>query len=71
MPTAIAPKIFRLPKKKRLELAERLWLSVADESSMPVPEPHKRILKQRLADFKAGHIKTISHDELMRRVRVS
>jgi putative addiction module component (TIGR02574 family) len=69
--TAVAPRLLKLPKKKRLELAERLWLSVADETSMPVPESHKRILRQRLADFKAGRIKTISHDELMRRVRAS
>jgi hypothetical protein len=42
--------------------AVRLWL--ADETPMPVPETHKRILRQRLADFKAGCIKTTSHDEL-------
>jgi len=69
--TAVAPKLFKLPRKKRLELAERLWLSVADETSMPVSESHKRILRQRLADFKAGRIKTISHDELMQRVCAS
>jgi len=72
MPTvAFAPGIFQLPKKERLELAERLWLSVADEASMPVPESHKRILRKRMADYKSGRIKTISHVELMRRVRAS
>ena len=69
--TAVAPGLLKLPKKERLELAERLWLSVADETSMPVPELHKWILRQRLADFKAGRIKTISHDELMQRVCAS
>jgi putative addiction module component (TIGR02574 family) len=69
--TSVAPRLFKLPKKKRLELAERLWLSVADETSIPVSESHKRVLKQRLADFKTGRIRTISHDELMRRVRAS
>jgi putative addiction module component (TIGR02574 family) len=72
MPTvAFAPEIFQLPQRKRLELAERLWLSVADEASMPVPESHKRILRKRMADYKAGRIKAISHAELMRRVRAS
>ena len=72
MPTvAFAPQVFQLTKKKRLELAERLWLSVADESSMPVLESHKRILRKRMADYKAGRIKTVSHAELMRRVRAS
>jgi putative addiction module component (TIGR02574 family) len=68
---AFAPEIFHLPQRKRLELAERLWLSVADESSMPVPESHKRILRKRIADYKAGRIKAISHAELMRRVRAA
>jgi putative addiction module component (TIGR02574 family) len=72
MPTiAFASEIFQLPKKERLELAERLWLSVADEGSMPVPGSHKRILRKRMADYKAGRIKAISHAELMRRVRAS
>ncbi len=66
---AYGPEIFQLPKKESLALAERLWLSVADESSMPVPEAHKIVLKKRLADYKAGRVKAISHAELMKRVR--
>jgi putative addiction module component (TIGR02574 family) len=38
---------------------------------MPVPEAHKRLLRQRLADYKSGKIKAISHEELMKRVRAS
>jgi hypothetical protein len=59
MPTvAFAPQVFQLTKKKRLELAERLWLSVADESSMAVPESHKRILRKRRAaqELRPGEI---------------
>lgn len=70
IPTAIA-ELLELPRRKRLELAELLWLSVADESSMPVPADHKRILDQRIADYKSGKAKTISHAELMRRIRGS
>ena len=65
------PELLQLPKRKRLELAERLWLSVADEAKMPVPEEHKRILNQRLASYKSGKSKPISHEELMRRVRAA
>lgn len=74
--TRPAPKtshedLLLLPKRSRLALAERLWLSVADESKMEVPADHKRILNKRLADFKSGKSKPISHEELMRRVRTA
>jgi putative addiction module component (TIGR02574 family) len=52
-----------------MEIAECLWLSVADEEKMPVPESHKRILDARLADYRAGKTRPVSHDELMRRLR--
>ncbi len=58
----------RLPKRKRLEIAESLWLSVADEARMPIPKTHKRILDARLAAYRTGKIKPISHQELMRRL---
>jgi putative addiction module component (TIGR02574 family) len=61
--------LLQLPKRKRLEIAERLWLSVADEAKMGVPEEHKRILNQRLSGYKSGKSKPISHEDLMRRVR--
>jgi len=61
--------LLRLPKRKRLEIAESLWLSVADEKKMPVPESHKKTLDARLADYRAGKTKPVSHDELMRRLR--
>jgi len=69
MPPAVLADLLRLPKRKRLEIAERLWLSATDEASMPVPDSHKRVLKKRLADYKSGASKPVSHAELMRRVR--
>jgi len=63
--------LLRLPQRKRLEIAERLWSSVADEASLPVPEANKRILNQRMADYKSGRSKPIPHAELLRRVRAS
>lgn len=63
--------LFSLSKQARLALAERLWLSVADERTLEVPAEHKSVLKARLADYKAGKSKPISHEELMRRVRLA
>ena len=71
MTQAALSELLQLPKPQRLAVAERLWLSVADEASMPVPESHKRVLRKRLADYRAGALRTISHEELMRRVRES
>jgi putative addiction module component (TIGR02574 family) len=69
MPPESVSALLRLPKRKRLEIAESLWLSVADEDKMPVPEGHKKILDTRLADYRAGKSKPILHEELMRRLR--
>lgn len=71
MSSVVIADLLLLPKRKRLEIAERLWLSAADEVSMPVPAAHKRVLKKRLADYKTGASQPISHAELMRRVRSS
>ena len=69
MATQSVSSLLRLPKRRRLEIAESLWLSVADEETMPVPEQHRKILDARLASYRAGKSKPISHDELMRRLR--
>jgi hypothetical protein len=61
-------ELLQLLKPQRLA---GLWLSVADESSMPVPEGHKRVLRRRLAEYRAGQLGVVSHEELMRRVRES
>jgi putative addiction module component (TIGR02574 family) len=65
------PELLRLPKKRRMEIAERLWASVADEEKMPVPAEHRKILDARLASYRSGRSKPISHAELMRRLRTS
>ena len=61
--------LLRLPRKTRMQIAERLWLSVADEASMPVPAAHKAVIRQRIADYHSGRAKVITHEELLRRVR--
>lgn len=69
MSSSTIADLLQLPKKKRLEIAEKLWLSVADEAKMPVSEAHQKILRRRLGDYRAGREKVISHDDMMRRVR--
>jgi len=71
MPPLTISKLMRLPVRERLALAERLWLSVADEQRMPVPDEHKHILRKRMTGYRAGRTKAIPHDELMRRLRAS
>ena len=61
--------LLSLPKKRRLAIAESLWLSVADESSLPVSLAHKKLIDKRLADYRSGKSKPITHDELMNRLR--
>ena len=64
-------KLMRLPARQRLAIAESLWLSVADEEKMPVPEDHKRILRKRLTDYRAGRSKAVPHEDMMRRLQSS
>lgn len=69
MSSSTINSLLRLPKKRRMQIAERLWLSVADESSMPVPAAHQAVIRQRTADYRSGRAKLITHEELLRRVR--
>ncbi len=71
MATEVFSSLLALPKRKRLEIAERLWLSVADEREMPVPQDHKKVIAGRLARYRSGKSKPISHEELMGRLRCS
>ena len=71
MPSEHLAKLMRLPARQRLAIAEKLWLSVADEEKMPVPEAHRRVLRKRLADYRSGRSSVVSHEEMMRRLRPS
>jgi len=68
MTTEVAP-LLRLPKKERMEVAETVWLSVADEQKMSVSAAHKKISDQRLADYNSGQSIPIPHSQMMKRLR--
>jgi len=61
--------LLRLPKNDRMVVAETLWLSVADEETLPVPPEHKRIIDERLARYHNGESEPVPHAEMMRRLR--
>jgi len=61
--------LLRLPKSDRMEVAETLWLSVADEETLPVPPEHKRIIDERLERYNNGRSKPVPHAEMMQRLR--
>jgi len=69
MSTAAIDQLLRLPRKRKMEIAERLWLSAADEKTAPVPVEHKKIVTERLGAYRAGKSKPLPHAELMRKLR--
>ena len=56
MNAALLEKAKRLSLKERIELAEALWDSIAEDAGvgvLPVPESHRAELDRRLADYEA------------------
>jgi len=61
--------LLNLPKNERMEVAEILWLSAADEETLPVSTKHKHIIDERLQRYRSGQSKPIPHPEMMQRFR--
>ena len=70
VPTPSIDPLLKLPKKRRMAIAERLWLSVAAGQIAPVPSAHRKTGSARLAAYQSGQSKPVSHDEMMRKLRV-
>ena len=67
MTLADLPALAKLPRARKLALADELWLSaMADD--LPVSAAQKRLLRQRWTDYQAGRVKTITRQELERRL---
>jgi len=61
------PELIKLTTKEKILLIEELWDSIQpDDSTIPVPESHKRELNQRIATLKTENLLTM--DELKKRV---
>lgn len=68
-PSSLAtfPELARLPKAKRLKLADELWMSdIGDET--PVPQWHQETLDQRWKDYQAGKTKRLTLKQLEQRL---
>ncbi len=64
----------RAPDEQRIAFVQELWDRIAENSArVPVPEAHRRILEQRLKDFRAnpsdGRAWTEIRDELLAKFR--
>jgi putative addiction module component (TIGR02574 family) len=69
MQTDTMDSLLRLPKKRKMEIAERLWLSVTDDRTASVSAAHKKVVATRLADYRRGKSVPVPHAELMRKLR--
>ena len=70
MKLADFPELKQLPARQKLKLAEELWFDGVSDETLPVPDWHQEILAERMAAYKAGNLKTISIDELKRRLKL-
>ncbi len=62
-------ELLALPAEERLIVAEALWNSLArDPSKVPVPDWHREILEQRIADDDADPSEGETWDALRRRL---
>ena len=71
MRTELLEDVKHLPVEDRIELAEAIWDSIAEDASpeeLPLPESHRIELDRRLADLEAGTIQCRSWDEVRSRL---
>ncbi len=62
-------QLLELPAAERLALAEKLWDSlIADPQSVPVPDWHRALLAERLAEDDADGEASESWAEVRRRI---
>lgn len=57
----------QFPELQKLALADELWIDATSDKT-PVPAQHKKILADRWRDYKSGKAKTITLDEMERRL---
>jgi len=50
--SALPPDLARLSASEKIELIELLWDSIP-EDQVPVPEFHRRLIAERMAEFEA------------------
>lgn len=66
--------LFKLPLDERMQLAEALWDSIADDvedgqADLPIPDWQREELERRAARLDAGDMPTLSWDEVKKKLR--
>jgi len=61
------PALQKLTNDEKSALADELWLDAMSDD-MPVSEEHKRLLDERWQAYKSGKAKTITLEEMERRL---
>lgn len=57
--------VIKLPIAERIQLAEAIWDSVAEQANeLPLPDWHKEILDERLANYESSTTRTFSWQEV-------
>ena len=68
----IAPEALRLPARERALLAASLWESIEDPFELAVARDDEDAIElamERDAELESGTVKSMSHEELMQRLR--
>jgi putative addiction module component (TIGR02574 family) len=69
-PLLSAPEIEKLSVPQKLEMIEILWDSIPDSlDSLPIPEWHKQILNERLAEADASPEANIPWEQVRSELR--
>lgn len=61
------PELAQLQKRKRMRMADELWLSCVDDRSK-LPKGQQKTLEQRWNTYRDGNLKRITLKELERRL---
>lgn len=70
MTKARVDELLTLPLEERIEIAERLWLSIDEEAeAAPLPEWQRKILDERLRDAEANPDDWVSWEEAKAKIR--
>ena len=70
----IPPEFNSAPKEQKIAFVQDLWNQIAQESgNVPVPESHKRVLRERLEAFRSnphtGRPWNEVRDQLLEKIR--
>lgn len=69
LPTPAPPGFDALSKREQFEYAQALWDYVTDDpENIPVPDSHERVVRERLAAYRANPVKGAPWEEVKKRL---